>query len=163
MLRTTSVIKEIILEIYIPEYRIAFTIEFANIQASCSTKLKKEFLMDLSIRNRTELNEWLQHTTEHVIPSLTSTSINTSGNVNQVSVWDFKFSRQRIWSSESSGMYCRVLIDIQLRTRQYIPKDSELQVSVVTCFDRNRSSSSSSTELKIEAVCVCHTTCIHAK
>jgi hypothetical protein len=24
-------------------------------------------------------------------------------------VWDFKFSRRRVWSSESSGMYCRVL------------------------------------------------------
>jgi hypothetical protein len=24
-------------------------------------------------------------------------------------MWDFKFSRRRVWSSESSGMYCRVL------------------------------------------------------
>jgi hypothetical protein len=24
-------------------------------------------------------------------------------------MWDFKFSRRRLWSSESSGMYCRVL------------------------------------------------------
>jgi hypothetical protein len=35
-------------------------------------------------------------------------------------MWDCKFSRRRVWSSESSGMY------IQLRTRQYIPEDSEL-------------------------------------
>jgi hypothetical protein len=24
-------------------------------------------------------------------------------------IWDFKFSRRRVWRSESSGMYCRVL------------------------------------------------------
>jgi hypothetical protein len=74
-------------------------------------------------------------------------------------LWDFKFSRRRAWSSESSGMDCRVLnwmstdvsevraaslirsmiilmmeaartsetlVDIQFRTRQYIPEDSEL-------------------------------------
>jgi hypothetical protein len=73
-----------------------------------------------------------------------------------LNTWDFKFSRRRVWSSESSGMYCRVLNwmstdvsevraasiammweaacsptsvtsgDIQLRTRQYTPEDSEL-------------------------------------
>jgi hypothetical protein len=60
-------------------------------------------------------------------------------------LWDFKFSWQRVWSSESSGIYCRVLnwmstdisevlaasetsVDIQLRTWQYIPEDSELQL-----------------------------------
>jgi hypothetical protein len=52
-------------------------------------------------------------------------------------LWDFKFSLWRVWSSESSGMYCRVLnwmltdvseaahtsetsVNIQLRTWQYI-------------------------------------------
>jgi hypothetical protein len=40
-------------------------------------------------------------------------------------MWGFKFSRRRVWSSESSGMYLNVYI--QLRTRQYIPEDSELQ------------------------------------
>jgi hypothetical protein len=77
--------------------------------------------------------------------------------LNLLPVWDFKFSRRRLWSSESSGMYCRVLnwistdvsevraasimralmvdaartsetsVYITLRTRQYIPEDSELQ------------------------------------
>jgi hypothetical protein len=54
-------------------------------------------------------------------------------------MWDFTFSQRRVWSSESSGVYCRVqrdlmmeaartsetLVDIQLRTQQYIPEDSE--------------------------------------
>jgi len=55
-------------------------------------------------------------------------------------LWDFKFSRRRIWSWESSGMYCRVAlmmeaarpsetsVDIELIPRQYIPEDSELHI-----------------------------------
>jgi hypothetical protein len=42
-------------------------------------------------------------------------------------MWDFRFSRRRVWSLESSGMYCLVvkqmLFDIYLTTRQYIPED----------------------------------------
>jgi hypothetical protein len=76
-------------------------------------------------------------------------------------MWHFKFSLRRVWSSESCGMFCRVLnwmltdvsevcaayiramieaartseksVDIQLRTRQYIPEDSELHVHELTC------------------------------
>jgi hypothetical protein len=59
-------------------------------------------------------------------------------------LWDFKFSRRRVWSWESSGMYCRIAlmmevarpsetsVDIQLRPRQYIPEDSELYVRFVS-------------------------------
>jgi hypothetical protein len=42
------------------------------------------------------------------------------------SVWDFNFSRQRVWCSElSSGLYCRV----NWFTRQYNPEDSSEHVS----------------------------------
>jgi hypothetical protein len=49
--------------------------------------------------------------------------------------WEiYKINKNCTWSSASSGMYCCVLnwistetsVDIQLRTRQYIPEDSEL-------------------------------------
>jgi hypothetical protein len=40
-----------------------------------------------------------------------------------------------VWNSESSGMYCRVLnitsVDVQLRTWQYIPEDSELRTYLI--------------------------------
>jgi hypothetical protein len=44
-------------------------------------------------------------------------------------VWDFRFSRRREWSSEFSGMYCsQIDVDIDLRTRQCIPEASKLPV-----------------------------------
>jgi hypothetical protein len=66
------------------------------------------------------------------------------GSKNPVlSLWDFRFSRRRVWSTESSAMYCRVLNSMSTdvsevraasiiramtrRTRQYVPEDSELQ------------------------------------
>jgi hypothetical protein len=77
----------------------------------------------------------------------------TSPCLTTACTWDFKFSRRRVWSSESSGMYCRVLnwistsiirammiralmmeaartsetsVGFQLRTRRYISEDLEL-------------------------------------
>jgi hypothetical protein len=47
-------------------------------------------------------------------------------------MWDFKLSRRRVWSSESSALMIETArtsetsVDIQLRTWQYIPEDSEL-------------------------------------
>jgi hypothetical protein len=41
----------------------------------------------------------LSHRTTHFSPTGPSSC----------SLWDFKFSRQRVWSSEYSGMYCSVL------------------------------------------------------
>jgi hypothetical protein len=45
-----------------------------------------------------------------------------------ITEWDFRLSRWRVWSSESSGMYCQLYctVDINLRTQHYIPEDSEL-------------------------------------
>jgi hypothetical protein len=54
-------------------------------------------------------------------------------------VWDFRFSLQRVWSSESSGITLMIAaagtsetsVDIYLTTWQYIPQDSELHSSCV--------------------------------
>jgi hypothetical protein len=71
-------------------------------------------------------------------------------------MWDFKFSRRRVWCSElSSGMYCRVKLlstDVsEVRTafiirdetsvdnhftRQYIPEDKSEHRKVYKCLNR---------------------------
>jgi hypothetical protein len=37
-------------------------------------------------------------------------------------MWDFKFSRRRVWSSESSGMYCRVLNWMSIKNTAVHPR-----------------------------------------
>jgi hypothetical protein len=101
---------------------------------------------------------WLWHSIQDISNKRDKTSYILRVNYvsrTQFDLWDFKFSRRRVWSSASTRMYCRVLnwmstdvsevratciirtimeaarisetsVDFQLRTRRYIPEDSEL-------------------------------------
>jgi hypothetical protein len=55
-------------------------------------------------------------------------------NFKSETMWDFKFSRRRVALMMEAARTSETSVDIQLRTRQYIPEDSESNLKLICWY-----------------------------